>query len=108
VIFQKWLTIGRGGSARLTAGKPSTRWNEVSILLEIELPKALFERPRLSASINIPDEAVGPARIDANVIENVREAIKTATGLEFHVSVVKDESDDNSGHEGAKANLGPE
>lgn len=92
--IQKWLTVSEAGKTRVTAGKPGLDWDEVSILLNIELPDALFDKPKLQADITIPEEAARPTEITATVIENVADAIRTSTGLEFHISVIKDEEDD--------------
>ncbi len=88
---KKWLTIDSRGLARLTAGKPSMACDEVSILLEINLPEELFRKPRLEAKIDIPKEAAGPDTINSKVVENVKEAIETATGLTFAINVIKEE-----------------
>lgn len=88
---KKWLTINSRGSARLTQSKPGLNWDEISILLDVNLPDALFKKPRLEATINIPEEAAGPDVLNSEVVENVQEAIKTATGLTFSINVVKEE-----------------
>ena len=91
---QQWLTINDRGTGRLTKGKPSISWDEVSVFLDINIPDEIFQRPRLEAKINIPKEAAGPDVISTEVIENVKEAIKTATGLTFSINVIKHEEDD--------------
>ncbi len=63
--------------------------DEVAIFLRIELPNALFEKPQLIADIKVPASAVPKNEITAEVIDNVEEAIKTATGLEMRVSIVE-------------------
>lgn len=90
MIIRKWLIINSNRSARLTTGRPSMRSDELSMLLEVNLPDELFRKPRLEAKITIPKEAAAKEVITANVIENVQEAIRQSTGLEFHVNVVKD------------------
>jgi hypothetical protein len=89
--IKKWLTISANKSARLTHGQPSVDPNEVSILLEVNVPDELFRKPRLEATINIPIEAAGPDCLSSDVVENVKEAIKTSTGLTFSVNVIKEE-----------------
>ena len=88
---KKWLTINSRGAARITQGKPSITWDEISILLDINLPDALFDKPRLEAKIEIPKEAAGPETITTEVIENVKEAIEQATGLTFSINVIHNE-----------------
>ena len=88
-----WLTINRRGAMRMTKGQPGLNWDEVSIKLEVDLPDDLFKRPRLQANIKIPQEAAQPQDISAETIEDCKDAIKTATGLEMHITVVKDEEE---------------
>ena len=83
----KWLTIHADGGARITAKRPALSPHEVAILLKIDLPDALFRRPRLEAKVTIPDEAAVNETINAVVAENVKEAIEQATGLTFSVCV---------------------
>lgn len=87
--IKKWLTVASNKSARLTAGKPSLDWDEVSIMLEVDIPDAMFKRPRLEAKITVPDEAAAAETINASVSDNVQEAIEQATGLTFSISVAK-------------------
>ena len=91
MIVKRWLTINCNGAARLTNLKPCLSANEVSVKLEVNLPDALFQKPRLEAKIDIPEEAVGPSVLDANVVENVKDAVKQATGLDFSISIIKEE-----------------
>ena len=85
---KKWLTINNKGVCRVTKGKPGLDWNEVAILLDIELPDALFSKPRLEAKITVPDAAAVSGVINSVVAEDVQEAIEQATGLTFSVAVV--------------------
>lgn len=66
--------------------------SEVAIFLEINLPDALFKKPRLEAKITVPDEAAASGVIDSVVSENVQEAIKQATGLTFSIDVVQQDA----------------
>lgn len=77
--------------ARLTQGQPAVDADEISILLDVTLPDALFDKPRLEAKIEIPEDAVGPDVINSKVIENVKDAIHQSTGLTFAINVIKEE-----------------
>ena len=96
---KKWLTISAKGSVRITQGKPGLSWNEVSILLDINLPDGLFNRPRLEAKIDIPEDAVGPETLTSEVIENVKDAIEHNTGLTFSINVIKEENKKEPKHD---------
>lgn len=84
---RKWLTVNRKGSCRITKGQPGLDWDEVAIQLEIDLPNALFEKPRLEAKITVPDDAAASHTISTVVSDNVQEAIEQATGLTFSIAV---------------------
>lgn len=88
-----WLTVNNRGTIRLTKGQPGIDWDEVSIKLQLDLPKELFNRPRLSADITIPKDAAMPTEITADVVEDCKEAIKQVTGLEMKISVIKDDEE---------------
>lgn len=88
-----WLTINNRGSMKLTKNQPGLDWNEVSVKIEVDLPSELFSRPRLQASIKIPNDAVGPDVINSTVIANCKDAIKSVTGLEMKISVIKEDEE---------------
>lgn len=88
----KWLTIKSNKTARLTQGRPGQiDYDEVSILLDINLPDELFRKPRLEAKINIPSEAATPDVLTSEVVENVKDAIEQSTGLQFSINVIREE-----------------
>ena len=93
--IERWLIINKCGTVRTTKGKPGLDWDEIAIMLDINLPDALFSRPRLEAKIFIPEEAALKEPITAGVIDNVQEAIQTATGLTFSINVIKEEQEDD-------------
>ena len=86
-----WITINDRGSMRLTKGNTQTQTNEVSVRVNINIPDALFQKPRLEATITIPEEAIGPEMISSDVIHNCQDAIKETTGLDMIISVARDE-----------------
>lgn len=91
-----WLTVNKRGSMRLTKNQPNLDPDEVSIKLELNLPDELFKRPRLMASVTIPQEAASPDEITAKTVEDCKDAIKQVTGLEMSIKVVKEEEQSES------------
>jgi hypothetical protein len=63
--------------------------DEIAILLNLEIPDALFTKPKLIAEIKVPEKAVSQEQITAEVTDNIEEAIKSVTGLEMRVSIVE-------------------
>jgi hypothetical protein len=92
--IQKWLTISDTGTTKISVNRPYMNVDEIAILLNLEIPDALFTKPKLIAQIKVPDEAVSQETISAEVTDNIEEAIKSVTGLEMRVSVVDPEDGD--------------
>jgi len=89
---KKWLIVNSKGACRLAVNKPGIDWNEVAIHLEVDLPDALFKKPRLEAKITVPDEAAASDVISAIVSDDIREAIEQATGLTFSIAIAKQDT----------------
>lgn len=77
--------------ARVAARKPSTRADQVAIRLELALPRGLFERPALTARIQMDGEAA-PLEITAETAAAVEDAIR-AGGFDVRVMPARTEGD---------------
>lgn len=89
MITRVWLVINSKGSVRVSKKPPKINGNEISIGLNLNIPNAIFERPRLVANVTIPDELVKEEILSTTVIDNIKEQIIQSTGLDFNVTVVK-------------------
>jgi len=93
MILTNWLVVNKNGVKSVRKQKPSLDWDEVAVKLNIDVPKELFERPTLEASIvvsEIPNNAYHP-----EVILDTVDLIEQQTGakINFTVStVIEDES----------------
>lgn len=67
MIIQKYLVIKGNGSVKVVEREPRLDRNEISLRLSLDLPSALFERPRLEASMKVPTEVVPRAKITTAV-----------------------------------------
>jgi len=90
---QKWLTISRSGTAKISVNRPYMAVDEIAVLLSLDIPDALFTKPKLVAEIKVPETSVTPEQMTAEVTDNIAEAIKSVTGLEMRVSVVEPEEE---------------
>jgi hypothetical protein len=86
-----YLIISEGGSVKAAKKRPGLYWNEISMLVSLQLPNSLFVKPQLSAEIKIPEEAGKPTEITADVIENVKAAIEKSSGMEVKLSIINPE-----------------
>lgn len=89
--LDRWLTVKRSGSTRITARKPDTEHDEIAVHLLMEIPDALFWRPTIEAHVVVPREATPPLRLDAEVLQQVDDAIRSTTGLQVILSVAESE-----------------
>lgn len=83
-----YLFVSKGGAVRITKGRTGPKFDEVVIGLDLNVPDALFKKPQLSAVLTIPESAAMPAEIPVDVMANVQEAIRAASGMEVQLSVV--------------------
>lgn len=89
--FEFWLIFSRSGGVRTTKRLPSLDMRERAMQCQVDLPKSLFTRPQLKATINVPE-------IDTEVPEINIEAAETALAEVLGVDVsftVKHPEEDN-------------
>lgn len=84
-----YLVVNNNGTTRTCKNRPDLAWNQISMLLSLSLPDALFQKPALSAEIIIPDSAAIPVNIPAETQLNVQNAIETAVGMEVRLTMVE-------------------
>lgn len=89
--IRRYLTVSSSGSTKVYKKRPGLAYDEVCIALDLELPNQLFAKPQLAASITIPPEAAAPAEIESEVVEEIAEAVKNATGIDVKITVVDPE-----------------
>ena len=96
MILTNWLVVNKNGVKSVRKQKPSLDWDEVAVKLNIEVPKELFERPTLEATLvvnEIPNNAYHP-----DVILDTVDLIEQQTGakINFTVStVIENESNES-------------
>lgn len=88
-----WAIISDSGAVQVRKNKPTINVNEVAVMLNFDIPDALFSKPRLVADIKIPEEAASQELITSEVAENVQELVEQVTGLNFRITVEKPEED---------------
>lgn len=86
-----YLIVSRSGRVRVNKTPPRLDWDELSVAMELEVPDKLFARPVLQASISIPESIYPESPLNAHVADNVREAIKQATELDFAIRIIEPE-----------------
>jgi len=67
--------------------------DEVAVSVTLEIPDQMFRKPQINATIRIPDEAATPHEIEAGVLDNVKEAIETSTGLQVVLTIQKNDNE---------------
>jgi hypothetical protein len=85
-----YLIVSKSGSTSIRKGRPALNWDEVAILLNIDIPDAVFTRPQMKADIKIPDEAGNPNVISAETQQEVQNILQEKG---FEVRVLPQEKD---------------
>lgn len=73
-------------TVRVTKGRPALAKDEVPVQMTVSLPKALFKRPQITASVTVPDD-LAPAEISADVQDNIAQAIREHVGMDVRITV---------------------
>lgn len=85
MILASWLVVNKNGIKTVRKQKPSLDWDEVAVKINIDVPKELFERPTLEASLvvkDIPNNAYQP-----EVILDTVDLIEQQTGAKINFTV---------------------
>lgn len=81
-----WLIIDKNGIKGTRKTKPDLKWNEIAVKINLEIPKELFERPSIEATIKIdevPNVAYKP-----DLIINTKDLIEQQTGAKIDFKIL--------------------
>ena len=88
-----WIVVNRKGSVRSSKKYPSNlKSDEIAFNLKISLPYALFDKPRLSATVTVPDDMVKEEIISENMIDNIGESLRQTLDMDISINVSKKKS----------------
>jgi hypothetical protein len=86
-----WLIINKNGIKGVRKTKPDLAYNEIACRLQLDIPKELFERPQIEASLkidNIPNNAYNP-----EIILNTKDLIEQQTGAKIDFKILQAKED---------------
>lgn len=81
-----WLIINRNGIKGVRKTKPDLAYNEIAVKINLEIPRELFERPQIEATIKIdeiPNNAYRP-----DLIINTKDLIEQQTGAKIDFKIL--------------------
>ncbi len=87
-----WLILNKNGIKGVRKTKPDLAYNEIAIKINLDIPKELFERPSIEATLqidNLPNNAYRP-----DLIINTVDLIEQQTGakIEFKILDAREEN----------------
>lgn len=71
-------------SVRVSKGMPTLDKTEIAILMHVDLPLALFRRPRLTASLVVPDDSA-PVVITPELESNITRVLQEQLGITLRI-----------------------
>lgn len=86
LVIERWIAITDTGHTRLCVAYPNLRADEIAMEIRVTVPRALFRKPRLKASITVPTDHDATIEITPQIIDNVIEAVRRAVGFEVVVT----------------------
>lgn len=81
-----WLIVNRNGIKGVRKTKPDLAYNEIAIKVNLELPKELFERPQIEATLKIEDIPNSAYRPD--IVINTKDLIEQQTGAKIDFKIL--------------------
>lgn len=87
-----WLIVNRNGIKGVRKTRPALDWDEIAIKINIEVPRELFERPTIEATLQVTDVPNNAYRPD--VVVNTAELIEQQTGAKINFKVIPPEEED--------------
>lgn len=75
-----------GLAARLTTRAPKCAAGEIPMLITVQVPRALFERPTLQATVALPPEQKLSEKITAKVADNLSKTLSERLGVDLTVT----------------------
>ncbi len=84
--IESWLIVNPNGIKAVRKTKPYLEWNEIAIKINLDVPKELFQRPTLEATIEVkdlPNNAYQP-----EVVIDTVALIEQQTGAKINFTVV--------------------
>lgn len=82
-----WLIINSRGIKNVRKTRPALEWNEIAVKINLEIPKELFERPTIEATLEVKDVPNNAYRPD--IVVNTAELIEQQTGAKINFTVVQ-------------------
>jgi hypothetical protein len=86
IHVERWLVVKENGVTRVSNTYPSLCADEVAVALNVTLPRSVFKKPMLQASIVVPEG--DPAKITPAVRNQVADVLK-AGGFVVEVTAAK-------------------
>lgn len=83
IRYGGYLIVDKGGAMRLSRRPPPLSAGEVAIGLQVDVPRAVFERPQLKAEVTVP---AGAGLTPDQAIQAVVGIIQQGTSYEVEVS----------------------
>lgn len=83
-----WLIINKNGIKGTRKTKPDLAYNEIAVKINLDIPKELFDRPQIEATIkveDIPNNSYSP-----DIILNTAELIEQQTGAKIEFKVIQE------------------
>jgi len=81
-----WLIIDRNGIKQVRKNKPALDWDEIAIRVNLDVPKELFDRPTIEATLTVTD--IPNNAYNTDVVIDTVDLIEQQTGAKINFTVV--------------------
>lgn len=92
-----YLVVNKAGSVKALKTRPGLRHDEICVGMILNIPDQIFNKPFITAEVTIPNDAVNPQEITAEVADNIKEAVQQSTDLQVILTVKTENGDTGNG-----------
>lgn len=93
MIIEFYLIVDQSGSVKTRKTKADVAWSEIAVMIRLSVPDQLFQKPQLTATITVPQDAATAPVISSEVQDNIAQAIKEHSGFNVSLRIEKPETD---------------
>jgi hypothetical protein len=93
ITAKGYLVVNDRGFVSFKKGAPAVEVGQAALYIECQYPESLVRVPTIKAQFSVTPEQVKPVVINADVITQIEEAVRTASGMNVQIQLLPAEDD---------------
>lgn len=86
-----YVIVSETGRVRTSKNPPRLNKDEIPIRLRLSIPRKMFERPLIQATVKVDEAAIIPKEISPEILISTADLIEQQTGMKVELTVIQPE-----------------